>query len=63
MIHGSTSDGHPRVDPYATPTEPGAPAVNGSALDLDDKARLLGGATSWRTHAVEAAGFGGDGDA
>ena len=55
MIHGSTSDGHPRVDPYATPTEPGAPAVNGTALDLDDKARLLGGATSWRTHAVEAA--------
>ncbi len=31
--------------------------MDGTALDLDDKARLLGGATSWRTHAVEAAGL------
>ena len=33
--------------------------MNGSALDLDDKARLLGGATSWRTHAVEKPDAGG----
>ncbi|MCB0978130.1 MAG: glycoside hydrolase family 3 protein [Acidimicrobiales bacterium] len=32
------------------------PAMDLIGLDLDDKARLLGGATTWRTHEVQAAG-------